>query len=228
MDTNPAIKGLVADAVYEIYRYVFNPPRKNRDLPDNIGFFITDLNKNLRLPEDVIEAIKSEAISPHYLTVNITREDAVKRMLKVVNDSAFEDGDYEPLVKMLMSWLDQEGTQFRIDTQTRTPGAVLTASVVAFNHIFYELFGDGPEIEEDVEIFLMALNDDPVLPPDVKQAIQYDNKRTHFETGELHIDPKTIDKDITTYLNQKLFAPTNELIQLMTSLIHSAIMEEES
>lgn len=112
---------------------------------------------------------------------------------------------------------------------TKTPAAVLTTTLIAFNHLMNDMFGDGPGIEEDTEIFITALNDDPALPEDVKDAIKYDIRRTEWGTGEISVNLDTLDNDVAAYLylGQTSVIPTKELVALITGLFRDALTEDQ-
>lgn len=137
--------------------------------------------------------------------------------------TGFRAFEYENLLKIVKT------TEWNTinQPQTKTPAAVLTTTLIAFNHLMNDMFGGGPEIEEDTEIFITALNDDPTLPEDVKDAIKYDIKRAEYDTGQLSVNLDTLDEDVAQYLSQITAVPTKKLVDLIAGLFRDALTEDQ-
>lgn len=112
MTTHPALLGLIDDAMYNIYKIALNP-KKSLQLSDNLSHFITDLVSHPDLPDDVIDHIQGEAISPHYGTLELTELEVRLRLTELIDTHLWEDIPYGHMVDMLIQWLKDEDVKFK-------------------------------------------------------------------------------------------------------------------
>lgn len=119
MTTHPALLGLIDSAMYDIYRIALNP-KKSLRLSDKLSHFITDLASHPDLPDDVVDHIQGEAISPHYGTLELTELEVRLRLTELIDTHLWEDIPYGHVVDMLIQWLKDEDVKFK-------PGANETA-----------------------------------------------------------------------------------------------------
>lgn len=112
MSTHKALLGLIDDAIDDIYTVALNPENELK-LLDNLAFFVTDLAKYPGLPDDVIEHIKAEVISPHFRLLELSELEARLRLTELIDTHLWEDIPYGHVVDMLIQWLKDENVKFK-------------------------------------------------------------------------------------------------------------------